>query len=305
MSGATALKAYPGCPTLSWMIASRVTNPLEDSDAFISFTGRKGSAKSTSSMSFCEAIAEDIAMLRGKGEPPSQFFDIDHVRSISELGAIELLSSGALKNENSVFLLDDTGTQWGARNFQSAINKHLNAILQICRVYKCVLVANFIMANHVDIQARQMTDYRAQMLFKNVRVNQAVFKFFYVEQADNGKEYKKYLTWKGKRITKWIIGRPSVELENAYKVMRRANTDAFIDDASEKLIDIRESKKPKGQKTDGRLKSFVDKPGYDELREQVLAIQNDPTLGKRDKSPTAIARKLKVTRHKVELAGDF
>jgi hypothetical protein len=159
--------AYPGCPTLTWMVANRVCNPKEESDAFIQFTGRKGSSKSTSSIAFCEGLADDIARIRGKGEPPSKFFNINHIRSISETGAIDLLSSGALKEENSIFLLDDTGTQWGARNFQHIINKSLNSILQISRIYRGVLVANFIMRNHIDVQARGMSDYRAEMQYKN------------------------------------------------------------------------------------------------------------------------------------------
>jgi len=51
------IEACPGCPTLSWMIALRVTNPYEDSDAFISVTGRKGSGKTTASLALCEDIA--------------------------------------------------------------------------------------------------------------------------------------------------------------------------------------------------------------------------------------------------------
>ena len=117
------VEAYPGCPTLSWMIANRVCNPHEESDAFISFTGRKGSSKSTSSISFCEAVSQDIAMIRGKGEDPTKFFNINHIRSITERGAVELLTSGILKEKNAVILLDDTGTQWGARNFATMINK--------------------------------------------------------------------------------------------------------------------------------------------------------------------------------------
>lgn len=301
MSSPIPIKAYPGCPTLTWMIAKRVTNPMEDADAFISFTGRKGSSKSTSSMAFCEGLAEDIAMLRGKSEKPDKFFNIDHIRSITETGAIELLSSGALRKENSVFLLDDTGTQWGARNFQSAINKHLNSILQICRVYRCVLVANFIMANHVDVQARQMTDYRAQMEYKNVLTGQAVFKFFYLEQGDNGKEYKKFLQWHGKRITKWVIERPSQALENQYKEIRRKNTDAFIEDAAEKLTDIQNNvSKGKKEKQNDPVIYSQDKPEIAAIRDDVIRIRNDPNLPKREKTDTAIARKLKTTRYWVE-----
>ena len=299
--------AYPGCPTLTYMIALRVTNTYEDADAFISFTGRKGSGKTTASLAFCEGLAEDIAFQRRKGEPPEQFFNIDHVKSVTEIGALELLSSGALKNENSVFLLDDTGTQWSARNFQSPINKTLNSILQICRIYKCVIVANFILQTHIDIQARGMADFRAQMLYKNVHANQAFFKFFFLEQGEfKGKprEYKKYLTWHRKRITKWVVGRPSPGLEAAYKSMRRENTDTFIEDASQRVMSILEKagedSNPKGPKA-----NFTEKEGFGDLRDKVMQILNNPELSDREKTPTAIARKLKTTRYKVELAGDF
>lgn len=283
------------------MIAKRVTNPFEDSDAFISFTGRKGSSKSTSSSAFCEGLGEDIALLRNKGEDPEKFFNIDHVRSISERGAIELLSSGILKNENSVFLLDDAGTQWGARNFQTLINKYLNSILQICRVYRCVLVANFIMANHVDIQARQMTDFRAQMLYKNTRNQQAVFKFYYIEQGENGREYKKFLRWHGKRITRCVIERPSPKFEAQYKKMRRENTNQFIDDARDKLLD--DLARQEGTREDGRSRDYNSHPKVLEVLEE-LRSHPEKDIRKSDGSRnyTAIAKKLKTTRYWVELA---
>jgi hypothetical protein len=303
-----AIMAYPGCPPIAWLIASRVCNPYEEQDAFISFTGRKGSGKSTASSAFCEGIAEYIAMIRKKGEPPEKFFNIDHVRSISEQGAIELLSSGALKQENSVFLLDDTGTQWGARNFQSPINKHLNAILQICRVYKCVLVANFIMNNHVDLQARQMTDFRAHMLWKNTKTQQAVFKIYYIEQGldmnGKSKEYKKFLTWHGKRLSKVVIGKPTPDFEQAYKAMRRTNTDVFIDDAQRKLKEGFAKNTTNTQDDEEPEEIVVDKysdhPNVLAIQDEVLRIRGNPDLSQKEKTDTAIARKIGSTRYWVE-----
>ena len=312
------LLAYPGCPTLSWIIASRVTNKFEDADALISFTGRKGSSKTTSSSALCEDTAENIARIRGKGEPPEKFFNISHVRSITEMGALELLSSGALTQENSVFLLDDTGTQWSSRNFQSPVNKTLNAILQICRIYKCVIVANFILQSHIDIQARGMADFRAEMQYKNAKEGYAVFKFYYLEQGvkkNNPHEYKKYLKWNGKRIKQWVIGRPSAEYEKAYKQMRQTNTDEFIISARQKVREILEKSglseeelskiaqtepivKPKKAKmpTDYTLH-----PKVLDIRDKVLAIRNNPTLDEKERSDTRIAKKLGTTRYWVSL----
>ena len=226
--------AYPGCPSLSWMIAKRVTNPYEQSDAFVTFTGRKGSSKSTSSLAFCEGLSEDIAYLKGNGAQPEDFFNIDHVRTISKTGAIELLTSGILKKQNAIILLDDAGTQWSNRNFATMINKYLNQIVQIMRIYQGVLVANFIMKDHIDKQAREMVDYRIQMLWKNTRMGQAIFKCKYIEQGENG-EYTKYLTWQGKRIKTFVIGKPSAELYSQYQQMRAENTDTFIEEAQKEV----------------------------------------------------------------------
>jgi len=310
------LLAYPGCPTLAWIIATRVTNKLEDADAFISFTGRKGSSKTTSSSALCEDIAENIARIRGKGEPPEKFFNIDHVRSITEMGALELLSSGALTQENSVFLLDDTGTQWSSRNFQSPVNKTLNAILQICRIYKCVIVANFILQSHIDIQARGMADFRAEMQYKNAREEYAVFKFYYLEQGvkkNNPHEYKKYLKWHGKRITQWVIGRPSKEYEAAYKQMRKSNTDEFIVNARQKVREILEKSglseeelskiattEPIGRKIP-QATDYSTHPKVLTIQAKVRAIRNDPSLSEKERSDTRIAKKLGTTRYWVGL----
>ena len=298
------LKAFPGCPTLSWMIAKRVTNPYEDADAFISFTGRKGSSKTTSSSALAEGIAEDIAALRGKGELPSKFFTIDNVRSITEMGALELLSSGALTHENSVFLLDDTGTQWSSRNFQSPINKTLNSILQICRIYKCVIIANFILQSHIDIQARGMADFRAEMQYKNTREQYAVFKFYYLEQGTkkgNPHEYKKYLKWNGKRIKQWVIGRPSPDYEAAYKKIRQNNTDEFIQNAREKVAEILSKNGIDANNPDAKKKSYdKDKRVRDySIHPKVVAIQAEAFRMKQEEglTNTEIARKLKTTRY--------
>lgn len=232
--GYDKVSAYPGCPSLSWMIAQRVTNRFEESDAFITCTGRKGGGKSTSSMALCEGMAEDIAYLRGYEHDPEYYFNIDHIRTITKTGAIELLTSGILKKQNAIVLLDDAGTQWSNRNFATMINKYLNQIVQIMRIYQGILVANFIMKDHIDKQAREMVDFRIQMLYKNTRAGQAFFKCKYIEQGENG-EYTKYLTWHKKRIKKFVIGRPSDQLYTQYRIMRGENTDIFIEEAQKEV----------------------------------------------------------------------
>ena len=250
-----------------------------------------------------------VAMLRHKNEPPEKFFNTDNIKSVTELGALELLSSGALERENSIFLLDDAGTQWSARNFQSPINKTLNGILQVCRIYKCVIVSTFIMQSHVDVQARGMTDFRAQMLYKNTNTKQSVFKFFYLEQGEykgKPKEYKKYLTWHGKRVTKWVIDKPESKIYEDYRKLRKDGTREYIDEAKRKVQEIIAERDGEGSgKKTKQKKTFVDTPECDDLRAKIVDIQQDPNVPEKQKTITAIARKLKTTRERVSVAGDF
>ena len=260
-----AIKAFPQCPTLSWMIASRVTNPYEEADAFILLSGRKGSGKSTASLSLCESIAENIAYIRGKGEDPKQFFNADHIKTVTKDGAISLLTSGILKKKNSVILLDDFSVQYSNRAFQTFINKAINDILMIGRVYSCVIIANCVMRTHIDKIGRELVDYQIQMVSKSTITKQAIFKCYYFEVGPDGSEYKKFLTWHGKRIKYWLCGKPSEEINTAYLKMRHDNTDVHVDEAYAKML---EKSNPQS-KTDGRIKDYASMPAIVQNRDKI------------------------------------
>lgn len=269
------LEPYPGCPTLSWMIAQRVCNKYEDSEAWVSVTGRKGAGKSTASNALAESIADDIARIRGKGEPASKFFDASHIRSVTEQGMVDLLSSGALQEENSVWIIDDGGTQVGNRSWMSLINRTIVAISQISRIYKNVIILNFISSHHIDVALRGLIDYRAEMQFKNTKIGKAYFKFFLLEHADDGTEYKHFLTWHGKRIVLWTIGKPSKELNSAYQKLRSESTNEYIEAAREKLDKKYNGGKNSEKKTDGRIKNYNEMPIVKDNIERVKALKEE------------------------------
>lgn len=258
------IKPYPGCPSLSWVFANRVCNTFEDQDAFIVFSGRKGSGKSTSGLSLAEDIAECISFIRHQNyidsngktgdpvrKPPTEFFNIDHVVSVTKEGAIRLLTSGILQKENAVIILDDVSLQWNSRNFQTWINKALNDILTIARVFKCIIIANCVQTTHIDKIARELTDYRIVMMRKSTVTKQALFRCYYVEIGPDSQEYKHFITWKGKRIKTWVIGLPSRQIMKAYQTMRRENTVTHIDTTLDKVTEKLDGLK---NKKDGRVK---------------------------------------------------
>ena len=243
---AEVIQAYPGCPTLSWVLASRICNKKEDADAFVTVTGRKGSGKSTASLALCEDVAECVSYIRGKKENPDQFFNINHVVTITKEGALKLLTSGILQRENSVVLLDDSGAaMWNARQFASWFNQALNSILMIARVYRCLIVCNSILLTHIDKSGREMTDYRIRMLRKSTITKQALFRCYYYDISDDGAEYRHHLTWHGHRIRAWVIGLPSDKLRKQYEEMRRMATDEHVEKTYSEMEERMNPKKNK------------------------------------------------------------
>ena len=294
MTEAVPIEVYPGCPPLSYVLASRVTSPYEEADCFVIVQGRKGKGKSTLSLALCEDTAEIIAYLRGKGEDPKQFFNINHVTTIDKEGAIRLLTSGILKKKNAVVLLDDVSVQWNSRNFMSWVNKALNDIIMIARVYQCVVVCNAVSAKYIDSVARDTTDYRIRILRKNTNTKQTIFRCLYYEIGEEGKEYRHHLTWHGMRIRQWVGGLPSEELMTGYKAMRQAMTDQHVDGTytkvKEKLDGVVREKKPKA----GSEEYYRKHPQVVENYESVKTLKNQ---GKRT---SVISRETGLPRYWVE-----
>jgi hypothetical protein len=117
---------------------------------------------------------------------------------------------------------------------------------------------------------------------------------YYVEQGEFG-EYKKYLRWHGMRLKKFVIGKPSEEIEAAYKRMRRGNTDQYIADAGEKLTEIeRKNKKNKEGKYERKqyaTTDYTNHPNVLAIRDDVMRLRSE---GLKDNT---IANRLKTTRY--------
>jgi hypothetical protein len=226
--GLQPIQAYPGCPTLSWLIASRVCNKMEESDAFILISAKKGAGKSIASLALAESIAADIVKLRGLGEDPRDFFNMNHIKTVTRTGILDLLTSGTMELGNRVFVLDDFSVQYSNRQFQTLINRMIGDLLLTSRIFKNVLIANCVDKSHIDKLGRGLIDYEIRMVSKSTNTQQSIFKCYLIEQGIDGAEFRRFLTWHGMRIRFWLCGKPSKELEAEYVGERRENTKAHL-----------------------------------------------------------------------------
>jgi hypothetical protein len=219
--------------------------------------GRKGVGKSTLSLHMAEEISKYLA--QKKGGVPADYFSLDNLVSVERDGAITLLTSGRLKRKYNIFILDDVSVQWNSRNAMTVINKTLNDILTISRVYRSILICNLVARGNSDLILRQLTDFVVRITSKNTLSGRVLFKLYRTETNSEGKELLKFLTWKDPetgikhRIRFWVANRPSKEIDTAYKKLRQKNTDEFIATAMEKVEAHRTGLKTKKEKVEDPL----------------------------------------------------
>jgi energy-coupling factor transporter ATP-binding protein EcfA2 len=216
------------------MIARRVSDPYREMDALILILGRKGSGKSTLSIYLAQWISYHLSKLLGG--KPTDYFTIKNVRSVDPSGTMEMLTSDLMTMENQILILDDASISWNSRDFAKQESKGLNAVLTICRVYKIVLIVNTPAGFMLDKVPRTMADYIIHIIGANTYTKQTLFKCFFYEVGETGKEYRKYLTWHGKRIKYWISYLPSLRLLNKYKKLRKERTDIHIKNTYDQFV---------------------------------------------------------------------
>jgi hypothetical protein len=140
----------------------------------------------------------------------------------------------------------------------------------------------------IDLQGRGLADYKCEILYKNTINEQVIFKCLYNQSTGKG-DYKRFLRWHGKRITRFVIGRPSEALEKAYKELRRSETDKFIhrDDVGSEQAKP-QIPKPREQKRAEILKDLVP---------QVKEYLNNPNIPIKNKTDHGISKGLLTTRY--------
>jgi len=257
-------------------------DPYRDTDCLIFVTGRKSVGKSVFSIALAEQIACEISKITHK--PPSEYFTIKNVRSVDRHGSMEILTSDVLTKENGIIIIDDAQISYGARSAMTRENKAMGDILTIMRPYRVTLIINCVYSSTVDKIARSLADFIIPIISSSTLTKQTIAKVYFSEITESGKEYKKFLTWKGKRIKYWINTLPNPELMKAYKKLRKENTDKFVAETYDKFV--KEPEAPNGRKNG--VEQFIQEHGE--------AIRADY---KETQSIRALSRKYGVSEYRI------
>ena len=264
----TNLRPAPGCPTLAWLIAKRVTDPIIELDCTIMITGKKGSGKSIFSVGLGYEISKAVSAIKHKKELRAltgearrkrhieladHYFNMDHITSVDKDGTMQMFSGDVIMTENAILLADDVSIAANSRNSMTQNNKALSQIMTVSRPYRNVVILNTVYSTLVDKTARNFSDIVIELIGIDKKLKRSIARvFLYSVNQSTGKEYRKYFRWDNKRIKYWSSDLPPKRLRDAYKKLRLDKTKELIDGFRAEQ-DARSEKGTKREKKSGAI----------------------------------------------------
>jgi len=208
----------------SWVKYIKQRVLLKNKNFLATLTGPTGSGKSWTGLSIGELIDPD--------------FNEDRVVfSGSEL--MNLIGSGKLKS-GSVIVWDEAGVNLSNKNWQSAINKLMNFLLQTFRHRNFVLIFTVPYSDFVDASTRKLFHADFQTVSINRQKNTCRIKPKLLQyNASLRKTYYHYLKMLnqegGCKIKRWDVPKPSDDLIDAYEHKKTLFTNKLNNDIRVKM----------------------------------------------------------------------
>jgi hypothetical protein len=215
----------------------------QELDALLTVYGEKGSGKSEACMYIAERL--DKRLCQSFNKPPGTFFTVDNVRSVDPEGTLKMFTAKQFKTKNhQVFVVDDASIAANARKFLTENNQRLNGIMTVARIYRHCVILNTVAPELIDTVLRGFANISSTVLGPDMNPKSPYYhinrlRIYAMSRggspADKNKHiYNKYFQFSSddgriNRITIMRTRRPSEELLNQYRALRKEKTDAFID----------------------------------------------------------------------------
>ena len=220
----------PYIRSLAEQAASRISGK-HNKNWIVVVSGDLGSGKSMLSLELAHGTAQWLSFL--KGGQPVDYFSMDNVSIIDPDTIHETLSN--LK-QWGIYIFDDTGPGYDARNSQSNNNKDINYCLQTCRVNNNLLIISTPHLAMVDVTVRRLSHVLIELTSSHHDEGISVAKVFnIIRDIRQNKVFYKYGTKLNLQIPRYVSHLPPVDLVKIYDKRRLEETQTIARRHSERL----------------------------------------------------------------------
>ena len=148
---------------VSLELAKKITSP-HNQDARIMIVGTQGKGKSWTGLTLAYSAARQVSRIinrkQDKNTSWKDFFSMDNVVIMDDSMVKDVLSD--VKQYN-VYIFDDIGIAWNARESMSKGNKLLNDVFQVFRTENTIVILSIISPFLIDKVPRNLVNYQIEM----------------------------------------------------------------------------------------------------------------------------------------------
>jgi hypothetical protein len=213
---------FPYIRCLAEQAASRISSK-HNKNWIVVISGDLGSGKSMLSLELAYGTAQWLAFL--KGGQPEDYFNMDHVSIIDPDTIHEKLSN---LRQWEVYIFDDAGPGYDARNSQSNSNKDINYCLQVCRTSNNLLIISTPHLNMIDVTVRRLAHVLIELSSSHHDQGVSVAKVFnIIRDIRQNKVFYKFGTKLNLQIPRYISHLPPAEMIEIYEKRRLDEAQAI------------------------------------------------------------------------------
>lgn len=204
--------------SFSMHIAKRITG-IHNKDFKFLLVGEQGSGKSVSLLYLAQRIADSVVEL--KGGVREDYFCFENVAIIDADDLEDKMNN--LKRWN-IYILDDAGVSWDARDFATSTNKRLNHIFQVCRTANAAILVSVPDTFLIDKVGRTLVSYYGEVSESLHDFGKNLIKIFRVKRLfREGKTLHYNMTYGNNKVVRHESGTPDKQMLLEYEKARKYN----------------------------------------------------------------------------------
>lgn len=224
-------------------IAERITSP-HNQDFRMIVVGAFGKGKSMYALYMGYRVAEEVAKI--KGGAWQDYFSTSNIGIVTEENILGIIKT--IKKYN-VYILDDVGRSWGARNFMDRLNKFLNDIFQLMRTDNTFIIITIASTFLVDKVPRNLVNALAELDLSYFDYGLVLPKFFEVSHRPRyGKTFYIYPVFGTSQVVRYKSKIPPLELIEPYLQKREEIARELRQNKVDEILNPDEKNQPKRTK---------------------------------------------------------
>jgi hypothetical protein len=206
-----------------------IISSIHNQHVMLNIIGKTGMGKSNAALYIAAKVSNYLAKKYGK--TPADYFTMDNV-AIMRLDTIIPILKELDNKRHNVFIFDDIGGEWGARNAQTKQNKEINKIIQTFRDTNTLAIFTTPDSFLIDKVGRKLAHFQIELTKTMFEYGMTVGKLKQMmESYQTGSTYYKFPTMYDVQYKRILFRKVDENIDKEYNAKRSIIRKQFTKDS--------------------------------------------------------------------------